>query len=60
MFTLKYIHLFLFILSTTHTVKVFDYQIYLSVRIYYTFVSHKKSECRRTENLRRLMMKARR
>ena len=46
--------------TTNHTGKVHEYQICLDGRIDYSFVSSKKSDFRKTENLRHVTMKARR
>ena len=53
-------HLLWLILPSNHIGKGHEYQICLYGRIDYSFVPSKKSEVRKTENLRHVTMKARR
>ena len=59
-FSITYIHFFLFIFSTTHTGKGCESKIFLSGRIDYNFVTSTKTEGRCTEISRHVMMKVRR
>ena len=58
-YTVTYIHLLLFIFSTTITGKVHESQILLPERIYYNFVPYTKSEGNCTEDFINIMVKVR-
>ena len=58
-FSINYIHFFLFIFLTTHTGKWHEYEIFLSGRKDYSFITFTKTEGKCTKISRHVMMKVR-